>query len=413
MNLLAVEALVSDRLGIDPASLGSAVLPRAVETRMKLRHVASPQAYIAMLGAEVAEVDALVAELVVAETWFFRGGRSFFDRLAKFITGRAVKPVRILSVPCSTGEEPYSLAVALHDLHIPPEHYRIDAVDLAPEHLKRAALGRFTAFAFREAGTDIRPLYFRTSEDRWQIQPHFRHSIRFLFGNLIAPSFLVAESAYDLILCRNLFIYLTPDGRRRAMANLDRLLVRDGWLCLTPGEAERLPAGRFVQEGPLEFGIYRRNAVGSGVNTVAEATLTSTPASPAIPPSVPVAEPRFPPRGVVAPPARAQSHNPVAPLEAARALANAGQLVEALAACESVLRVETESADAYALLGVIHQAEGHFSEAAEALRRALYLAPDHPEALSHMLVICDRRGDTTQADAIRRHLARTAREETT
>ena len=70
------------------------------------------------------------------------------------------RPVRILSVPCSTGEEPYSLVIALHEQLTPPADYQIDAVDLSTAHLERARAARFTSFAFREAGPDIRPAYF-------------------------------------------------------------------------------------------------------------------------------------------------------------------------------------------------------------------------------------------------------------
>jgi len=396
MNLLGIDAAIRDRLGLDPATLGLSVLPHAVEARMRARGVTTAEQYLGVLADRV-EAEALAAELVVAETWFFRGGRPLFDRLADFLANRGSRavgaPARALSLPCSTGEEPYSLAIALHEHFVPPEQFRIDAVDLSARHLDRAATARFSSFAFREAGPDIRLTHFRPAADRWDLLPHVRQLVHFRNGNVTEPSFLLGERPHDLVMCRNLFIYLTIDGRKRAMANLDRLLAHDGLLCLTPGEADRLPPGRFVSEGPPEFGIYRRTGPVSDIVSRLEAVRVVTP------PPAPAKQ-----SAVVL----AQSGGPAGAtsLELARGLADAGRLGEARAACELLVSAKIALPDTYTLLGAIHQAEGRTADAAEAFRRALYLAPGHREALSHMIVICDRKGDSMQAIAFRKRLAR-------
>jgi chemotaxis protein methyltransferase WspC len=429
MSLLRVEAFVRDRLGIDPGALGPSIFPQAVATRMRVHSVAAQDAYLGILATTPGEVDALAAELVVPETWFFRGGRQLFERLAEFIVTRTSHPVRVLSVPCSTGEEPYSLAITLHKRHTPPEQYHIDALDLSAGHIERAAEGRYTNFSFRDTSTDIRQIYFRPSGDQWQILPQLRHGVHFRTGNIIAHAFLSGSAPYDLILCRNLFIYLTPDGRKQALVNMDRLLAHDGWLCLTPGEADRLPPGRFVQEGPSELGIYRRAGVGSGsfkgytglppCATKAGPSGASTPkgvqeknaeATRFLDCCLPLG--RSAPEG---PAYLAHGGSPVTAddsLAVAQKLADAGKLTEARLVCEELLQTQLKSADVYTLLGVIHQAEGRTAEAAQCFRRALYLNPDCSEALEHMIVISEQRGDATQTAALRRRLSRTTREET-
>ena len=394
MTAGAIDTVVRERLGLDPSALGPDALGRAVEVRMHARGLTDPAVYASRLMTEPAERDALAADLAVSETWFFRGGRSLFDRLAAFVAGRTPgNAVRILSVPCSTGEEPYSLAVALHERFLTPDDFTIDAVDLSERALARAKAAGYGAFAFREAGTDIRPPYFRRVEDRWELLPHLRAAVRFRTGNLTDPLFLTGERAYDLIVCRNLFIYLTADGRVRAMANFDRLLALDGRMCVTPGEADRLPPGRFVPDGPTESGIYRRVGVGSALHKVlaplADAPEAATPVAPTAP------------EGAAAP----------GTLDAARRLADAGRLDEARAACERLLRTRPADADAQSLLGVVYLAAGRTNDAFEALRKALYLVPDHAEAMSHMMGLCERRGDTARAAALRRRLARLAPKE--
>ncbi len=398
MTAGAIDAVVRERLGLDPLALGPHVLGRAVEVRMHARGLTDPAVYASRLMTEPAERDALAADLAVSETWFFRGGRSLFDRLAAFVADRTAgrspgNTIRILSIPCSTGEEPYSLAVALHERFLTPDDFTIDAVDLSERALARAKAAGYGAFAFREAGTDIRPPYFRRVEDRWELLPHLRAAVRFRTGNLTDPLFLAGERAYDLIVCRNLFMYLTADGRVRAMANFDRLLALDGRMCVTPGEADRLPPGRFVPDGPTESGIYRRVGVGSALHNVL-APLADAPL--AVPPVAPAA-----PEGAAAP----------GTLGAARRLADAGRLDEARAACERLLRTRPADADAQSLLGVVHLAAGRTNDAFEALRKALYLVPDHAEAMAHMMGLCERRGDTARAAALRRRLARLAPKE--
>jgi chemotaxis protein methyltransferase WspC len=405
----AIDTVVRERLGIDPVALGPNVLDRAVEGRMLARGLSDPALYTARLMTEQSERDALAADLAVSETWFFRGGRPLFERLAGFLAERAATrtaggKARAMSIPCSTGEEPYSLAIAMHERFLTPDDFTLDAVDLSDRALSRAAVGRYGSFAFREGGTDTRPAYFRRIGDQWELLPHLRAAVRFLPGNLADPFFLAGERPYDLIVCRNLFIYLTPDAKVRAITNFDRLLALDGRLCVTPAEADRLPPGRFVPDGPTEFGIYRRAGVGSAIHRPLGATEAAA--------SVPVSPGTDAPArsGSLKETARAAPPNT---LEAARIFADTGRLDEARAVCEALVRARATDADALALLGVVHLAAGRIDGALDALRKALYLAPDHVEAVSNMMALCARRGDTARAAALRRRLDRLTREEGT
>lgn len=399
MTTSRIDVYVRDRLGIDPGSLGSNVLPTALTHRMTARHLSSPDAYAGLLAADPDEWAALVAEVVVPETWFFRGGRPLFDHLAGWVADRAARcpgaVVRILSLPCSTGEEPFSLAMALRERGVPASAYRIDGIDLAPLHLARAAAGRFAAFAFREPGPDPRLSHFRTTADgRWELCPEVRETVRFRPGNAVDPTLLLGEPPYDLVLCRHLFIYFTPEARDRAAANLDRLLAADGLLCLSPAEAARLASDRFAPDGPPAYCLFTRVK-----------TSGSRP--------VPVAPVRHPtPMFLDGAPPPVLDLPPVTDaLTVARGLADAGRLDDAVAACERAARGRA-TAEGFSLLGIIELARGQAEAAAVAFRKALYLDPDHPEALSHMIVLCERRGDTARADSLRRRLARVEREAT-
>ncbi|HJZ56299.1 MAG TPA: CheR family methyltransferase [Gemmataceae bacterium] len=432
MTLAPVEALLRERIGLDPGSLGPTVLARLVRSRMRQRGVTAAVAYVGLLATDPAEWSALLGELLVPESWFFRGGRALFDHLAGWLRARATSnPVRILSAPCSTGEEPYSLAIALDEQGVPPTAYRIDAVDLSADHLARAAAAVFPAFAFRETATDPRSRCFiPTADGRWELRTQFREAVRFLPGNLIDLEFLAGEPPYDLILCRNLFIYLTPEARTQAIANLDRLLIPDGRLCLTPAEADRLPPGRFAPDGPPALATFRRAGSGRVGRVTAIGHDGSTPGIAAVPAALPPGRTGVPPASSPTPPKSSRDSRdprmsglenstrptktiPARPQVDPRVLADAGRLDEARAICERRIQTGPPSADLFALLGVIHLAAGRRTDAADALRKALYLDPDHHEALTHMIVVHEQRGEPERAAGLRRRLARVERRQRT
>src|SRR5262249_8781045 len=158
--------------------------------------------------------EALVEEVVVPETWFFRGAGLFTD-LAKRIRNTALsRPFRVLSVPCSTGEEPYSLAIALAEANVSPQAFTLEGVDLSGRSVERAQRGCYGAFSFRQTDPGLHDRYFRPAGREWEIDATLRQAVRFRTGNLVDPQFLWGEAPYDLILCRNLLIYLHPEARR-------------------------------------------------------------------------------------------------------------------------------------------------------------------------------------------------------
>lgn len=417
MSAAAVEVLVRGRMGLDPATLGSSTLSRSIAARLAARGLTSPEAYPGLLAADPAEWAALMAELVVPETWFFRGGRGLFARLAQLVREKAAgrlptSPVRVLSAPCSTGEEPYSVAIALEEQGVPPAAFRIDAVDLSPENLAKAAAGRYPGFAFREPVPDLMARYFAsTGTDRWEVVPAIARLVRFRPGNLIDPAFLAGEPPYDLILCRNVFIYLTAEARAKVLANFDRLLAPDGRLVLTAAEADKLPPALFTADGPPELCVFRRADAGGRDTHNRTSDVGNHPARlPVAHSASPLAALRRTTTAVeLSPPLVLPPRTPPDPLAEARRLADAGQLAEALALCEREI-ARRPTPNLFTLLGVIHLAARHTGPATEAFRKALYLDPNHADALTHMAVLCEARGDATQAAALRKRLARVQEE---
>jgi chemotaxis protein methyltransferase WspC len=112
-----VERLLADRIGLDPSSVGDALIARGVHARMAALGIRSKVDYDKALVERGDEVQALVEEVVVPESWFFRDDRPF-EILAGFVrdgwfADLARKPLTALSIPCAGGEEPYSIAMTL------------------------------------------------------------------------------------------------------------------------------------------------------------------------------------------------------------------------------------------------------------------------------------------------------------
>jgi chemotaxis protein methyltransferase WspC len=387
MNLAPVLALLRGRIGLDPDSLGAGVLSAVVGGRMRALGLADPAAYAALLADRPDRFDELTEDVIVPETWFFRGG-GLFAWLAGQVAERVRRrPVRILSVPCSTGEEPYSLAVALFEAGV-NSGWTLDAIDLSRRNLDRARSGRFGPFSFRQADA-ARPRWFRAAGDGWEIDPAVRTAVRFRPGNLVDPLFLAGEAPFDLVLCRNLLIYLHPAARSQVRSTLARLLAPDGLLCLGPAETIEPGDSRFERTGPIGFCSYRRPGA-----------VPAPPLPVVVPPPPPPRPGPRPVAGEPLPPA-------VDPLARARQAADAGRLDEALAGCADALARGVPSAELYSLMGVVHQARRDRREAARCFERALYLQPDHAEALEHLMLLYQLQADP-RAALLRRRLLRRA-----
>lgn len=177
--------------------------------------------------------------MVVPETWFFRGVEAF-DALARaFAPLRAdgSRTLRLLSLPCSTGEEPYTLAMALLDAGWTPERLRIDAYDISERALAKATHAVYGANSFRGRELAYRDRHFRAlGHGRWQLSAQVRQCVRLHRANVLDLDFLPAQATYDAVFCRNLLIYFDPDTQVRTVGVLARALAEDGLLFVGAAE---------------------------------------------------------------------------------------------------------------------------------------------------------------------------------
>lgn len=409
-----IDAILSERLGLDRASIGPGMVPRAARTRMRAVGLVEPSAYAELVATSPEELQELVDEVTVPESWFFRDGMpfAFLQGFARegWAARPAREPLRILSLPCAGGEEPYSIAVTLEEAGLPPSRYRIDAVDVGARRLEYARRGVYSRNALRGAGADRIARWFRERDDGVEIDPEIRSRVRFRVGNVLDPALLADAPPYDVVFCRNLLIYLSRDARARAEANLDRLLAPDGILVV--GHADTLgasEAGRaFVAASGRGTFAYRRRKPGepSPAPKPVEAAPPAPPPRPR-PLAPPPPDPAPPPPPC--PPQATPAEDPRPLLQQASEHANAGRFGQALACCEREVRRAGPSAAAFSLMGGIHQAAGRRAEAEGCFHKAIYLDPAYDEALLALALIAEGRGDRDASAGFRRRAERALR----
>jgi chemotaxis protein methyltransferase WspC len=414
MNVEAAVNLLRDWIGLDAATIGLPALARAIRGRMDALGMADPEAYSAVVRGDPAERDQLVEDVIVAESWFFRD-RQVFEFVADVTATRAPlpgrSPVRILCAPCASGEEPYSVAMALLDAGLQPAQFSIDAVDVSRAALERARRGRYSANAFRNADCSFRDRWFRTEGSAAVIDERVRICVRFEWANLLDEGSLIDRGPYDVVFCRNLLIYLTPDARGRMERTLDRLLRADGILVLGAAEPPIL-RGDWIPAGAASLFALRRGVHLHATAGPADARPTPRPATTTKPAWPLPAPPPATTTQVVSPapaaPARPRDQAPTLRdvLEQAGALANARRHLEALELCERHRAALPPSPELFFLMGMLHQSLGDLDRAEGCLHKTLYLDAAHEEALLALALLARQRGDKRMAETYRQSAAR-------
>lgn len=413
MPLSSIEQLLKDRMGLHSATVGPATIAQAVEQRMRVCGIDETGAYAQILRHSDTELDALIEAVVIPETWFFRD-RNPFDAFrhwveSEWLPNNALQTLRILSVPCSSGEEPYTLAMCLSDAGLPAAAGQIDAVDISSTNIEKAHNAVYGANSFRGNDLTFRDRHFVAKDKHFQLNEDIRSRVSFVQANILDNSFTRDRAAYHVIFCRNLLIYFDRPTQEHAIDRLDGMLDKKGLLFLGHSETSLLLERAYK---PLEYNRcfgFRRSAVeppGKPCKSKHRAArkLQRRVAGPkAARHPEPFTKPHTP--APVAP--AAEETEPAENLlQIATGLADQGHLDEAAQYCETLLSKQMHQADAYYLLGVIRQAAGNLPDAEKHYRKSIYLEPDHYKALSQLAALCQQKGDTESAQRLSRRASK-------
>lgn len=410
----AVEAFLRQAIGLDPETIGSTAVERAIGVRMQAQVARNERAFLDRLAHDAEEQLQLIEEVVVPESWFFRDPQVFglIQRFATtFTAAPGQTPIRILCVPCAAGEEPYSVAMALLEAGLAAHQFRIDAADVSRAALTRASEATYSANAFRAEDLSFRDRWFHLQGAAARLHDTVRQQVHFFQGNLLDESFAADREPYDVIFCRNLLIYLTAEARQAVERAIDRLLAPDGLLVLGAAEPPIMKAPWIAAASNSVFTLRRgtRPTDAFPVSMTWRRPRERVPQGDAVGPdhlaaaiAPPGTAPRMPAPGTATAPTPAIDDL----LREAEALANAGHHAEALALCKRKELSMGPCPQMFFLMGMLHQAIGDLDRAEGCLHKTLYLDADHDEALLALALVATRRGDGRMAETYRQSAAR-------
>jgi chemotaxis protein methyltransferase CheR len=355
------------------------------------------------------QLDVLASHLTIGETYFFREMRTFevlaAHVLPKLVQARkSTRRLRIWSAACCTGEEPYSLAILLHQIipNLSDWQLTILATDINHRFLKKGAAGIYSEWSFRDSPSWVKDGYFqRTREGRYALLPEIRNLVSFAHLNLVEerfPSIFGQPDAFDLIFCRNVLMYFSSAQARKVVASLRRPLVSDGWLVVSPSETSQTLFQKFATVNFPGVILYKK---GPGVSS-RKPSFKLTSSGPAVavtpvvepplfelPAPVRVVEEAQPDPVVFATELYEQGDyaRAVEVLLAAkardvktfslltRALADQGKLSESLVWSERWVNADKLDASAHYLRAVVLQELGEVESARGSLQTAIYIEP--------------------------------------
>lgn len=248
--------------GLELSDYRRSTLERRLAARMANLRLNEPLEYLECLRSDPSECDRLIESILIKVSSFFRDPL-VFDLLAQRVLPLIIedhrrdhtRQVRVWSAGCATGEEAYSVAILLaqaledeHDYWLP----YICATDISPEALAAAQTGRYGRDRLETTHLEILGRFFRTTAEGYEVIPEIRRMVHFSRDDLISwrtrtPADSIFGS-FDLVLCRNVLIYFSPDLQQRVLVKLYGALNSGGYLVLglseslLPAMASRLTA---------------------------------------------------------------------------------------------------------------------------------------------------------------------------
>lgn len=239
---------------------------RRVGERMATTGLSDFAAYFARLRSDAAELEAVTNAFTVNETYFYREAHQLRalsrSMLPEVVAGKGPgDKIRIWSSPCSTGEEPYSIAIWLLENWRLVDAYNVEIVgsDIDTQALAQGRAGQYGERALSRMPKEVADLYFEPPQmgERKIIQD-LRESVLFTPANLIDRTSMAVAGEFEVIFCRNVLIYFDDAARRTAAEHLYSALRPGGFLCLGHTESMSRIDDRFEVRRLPDAVVYQR-----------------------------------------------------------------------------------------------------------------------------------------------------------
>ncbi|MBZ4396793.1 protein-glutamate O-methyltransferase CheR [Myxococcus sp. AS-1-15] len=430
-TLIQVEEVLRAACGLTLAHSLRRTLETALARSSEARGLAPASFLRGLLRRDAQAVETFIEHAVIGETYFFRHPEHL-RTLARLAVPPAGPFFQVWSAGCATGEEPYSIAMALLAAGVPEGRFRVLATDVSNRALDRARAGLYGPWSLRHIEPELERRYLEPQGDQLSVVAQVRRSVEFRRHNLAnEPPPVSAPSA---IFCRNVLIYFPPELVRQVLTHFVSVLAPGGLLFVSPAEvpltnglgletvdaegsvALRVPPPGWTRPAPptpravrdaaqallrtAARAAARPSALGEGGSTQPARTPSGTE-MPVVSLSAIATGPHKPhgageARGPQAVPA--SSGSATGPMERALDAARSGRFEEAEALAREAAKALVP--EAYLLLAMVAEGRGDLNGAVEAVRKALYLEPRL--ALGHATLVAlygrmDRPEDAERA----------------
>lgn len=230
--------LVETKLGLKSHSMSLIIWKDRIHERMMICHLYTYEEYLSELQASSAEMQALIELMINSETWFFREKRAFDYISHRLNSNSEGSFLKVLSLACSSGEEPYSIAIALFDAGLAENDFHIDAIDISQREIDQAEMGEYREISFRGKDLNFRDKFFHETSKGWLINDQIKKQVAFYQGNILENEHQFNLHSYDIIFCRNLLIYLDQKAQKDVLNLIKSLLDKEGILFVSSAETE-------------------------------------------------------------------------------------------------------------------------------------------------------------------------------
>lgn len=249
MELKPIRDILRHKTGFSCERVSASTMDEAIQAEMQEKGIISPAEYLGIIRNDATAFNDLVNLITINETYFFREPKHiqvFIDTLIPELIEEKTRPVKVLSAGCSTGAEPYSIAIALIEKYgtAIKERIQIMGADMDSSAVQKAKAGIYTGYAFRNSDKTIRDKYFyKTDHNNYAINKEIKEMVELYTQNLLDSDYPDILKDSDIIFYRNVSIYFDHDTQIRVFKKLSDILNENGYLVLGSAETFSLDVG--------------------------------------------------------------------------------------------------------------------------------------------------------------------------
>ena len=399
-----IKEILRTKIGLNTSSIDSSYFNSTLLNFMEAIDCESTNELFDLLKLNQTKLVSFAEYFLEKSSWFFRD-KETFNVLAEFINFqiKETDKIRILSMGCGTGEEPYSIAMSLVESGFNPKNFIVEAIDISPTVIEIARQALYNDNSFKDTDIRLKEKYFQQAEDIYILHPQIAQLVNFYKGNFIEQNFFAGRQHYDIIFAKNIFNFLTRDATMKLVNNILLVLSDSGILVATENEIDKFYTGQFQKTVYGETILKKINQENSiRQNEKIRGTKkrhTSKLFTNILKFKKSHVMPYINAKGMPA------NNFPLnSRIREIQQMLHSGLYENALENCNELIKEDSQNADIYYWMGYINEAMNDLNKAEDFYHKALYIEPEHYEAIVKLIIIFESKGWTDKADLLKKRI---------